>query len=254
MLDRHLDREPGGAIAFDGDGTLWSGDIGEDFFEALLERGSLSEAAHVALTREAAFVQMSADGDAVSLARRIHAAYLVGSFPEERACEIMTWAFASWSVADVEAFAKRVLDEVAIGRRFHGEALGVLDWARRRNVPVYLVSASPRAVVQEAARRIGIDTANVVSATEERDENGYLKASVERPIPYGEGKVTNLRAKLGERPLYAAFGDNAFDIPMLLEARVPVAIRPKPRLAARAAEVPNLILLERGESSLDRRS
>ena len=36
-LEQHVKQEPGGAIAFDGDGTLWSGDIGEDFFEALLD-------------------------------------------------------------------------------------------------------------------------------------------------------------------------------------------------------------------------
>jgi phosphatidylglycerophosphatase C len=68
-----------------------------------------------------------------------------------------------------------------------------------------------------------------------------------RPIPYGAGKVMHLRAKLGARPLYAAFGDNAFDVAMLREARVPVAIRPKPRLVERAGEVPALVVLERIE-------
>jgi phosphoserine phosphatase len=57
----------------------------------------------------------------------------------------------------------------------------------------------------------------------------------------------HLRAKLGARPLYAAFGDNAFDVPMLREARVPVAIRPKPRLVERAGEIPGLLVLERVE-------
>ena len=35
----------------------------------------------------------------------------------------------------------------------------------------------------------------------------------------------------------AAFGDNAFDVALLASARVPVAVRPKPRLRERAAEV-----------------
>jgi phosphoserine phosphatase len=55
----------------------------------------------------------------------------------------------------------------------------------------------------------------------------------------------HLRAKLGARPLYAAFGDNVFDIPMLREARTPIAVRPKPRLVDRATEVPELTVLER---------
>ena len=51
--------------------------------------------------------------------------------------------------------------------------------------------------------------------------------------------------KIGaERVLYAAFGDNAFDVAMLREARVPVAIRPKPRLLERAGEVDGLVVLE----------
>jgi phosphatidylglycerophosphatase C len=98
--------------------------------------------------------------------------------------------------------------------------------------------ASPRAIVQQAARRVGIDLANVASATEERDSNDVVLASVVRPIPYGPDKVMHLRAKIGARPLYAAFGDNAFDVSMLREARTQVAIRPKPRLVDRAAQIP----------------
>ena len=62
-----------------------------------------------------------------------------------------------------------------------------------------------------------------------------------RPIPYGPGKVTRLRERIGTRPLYAAFGDNAFDVPMLREATVGVAVRPKPRLREKAHEVPGIV-------------
>ena len=62
--------EPGGAIAFDGDGTLWSGDIGEDLFEALLEGGRIEEVAHAALAREAEAEKLSTEGGAVAIAMR----------------------------------------------------------------------------------------------------------------------------------------------------------------------------------------
>ena len=244
-LEDHLKREPGGAIAFDGDGTLWSGDIGEDLFMALLDGGAISEVAHQALAREATAEKLSAEGGAVAVARRIHEAYLAGVFPEERVCEIMTWAFASRRGPDLDAFAERVLDAVALETRFHAEAIRIVEWARSRSITTYLVSASPRAIVHAAARRVGIAAANVASATEERDANDVVLTSVIRPIPYGPGKVMHLRAKLGARPLYAAFGDNAFDVPMLRESRTPVAIRPKPRLVDVASEVPNLVILER---------
>ncbi len=237
--------EPGGAIAFDGDGTLWSGDIGEDLFEALLEGGRIEEVAHAALAREAEAEKLSTEGGAVAIARRIHAGYAAGTFPEERVCEIMTWAFAGWPGPEADAFADRVLDKVGLEGRLHPEAIRVVEWARSVGVTTYLVSASPRAVVHQAARRVGIAATNIASATEERDVRDVILASVVRPIPYGNGKVMHLRAKLGARPLYAAFGDNAFDVAMLREARTPVAIRPKPRLVERAAEVPNLVTLER---------
>ena len=244
-LEEHVKREPGGAIAFDGDGTLWSGDIGEDFFEALLDDGNLSAVAHVALAVEASAENLGVDGGAVAIARRIDASYHAGTFPEERVCEIMTWAFAGWLGPELDAFANRVIDKLALEGRFHAEAIRIVEWARSRALTTYLVSASPRAIVHQAARRVGIDAANVASATEERDANDRVLASVVRPIPYGPGKVMQLRAKLGGRPLYAAFGDNAFDIPMLREARMPIAVRPKPRLVERAGEVANLVVLER---------
>jgi phosphatidylglycerophosphatase C len=244
-LEEEVAREPGGAIAVDGDGTLWSGDIGEDYFGALLDDGAISSLAHEALVREAVAEKLDGEGGAVAVARRIHAGYLAGTFPEERVCEIMTWIFAGWLPEEADAFADRVLVKVGLDTRLHAETLEIVAWARAKKVATFLVSASPRSVVEQAARHVGIEPANVISATEERDSKGFILSSVVRPIPYGPGKVMHLRAKLGARPLYAALGDNAFDVPMLREARVPVAIRPKPRLVARAAEVPGLRVLER---------
>ena len=245
LLEQDLAREPGGAIAVDGDGTLWSGDIGEDFFAALLDDGKIDAAAQTALAREAEAEQIDSSGNGVDIARRIYAGYHAGTFPEERVCEIMAWAFAGWKLEDVDAFASRVLDRVGLEGRLHGEAMRIVEWARERGVATYLVSASPRAIVEQAARRVRIDLANVASATEERDAKGIVVSSVVRPIPYGPGKVMHLRAKLGARPLYAALGDNAFDVPMLREARIPIAVRPKPRLVERASEIPGLLMLER---------
>jgi phosphoserine phosphatase len=66
---------------------------------------------------------------------------------------------------------------------------------------------------------------------------------VDRPIPYGDGKVKRLRERIGARPLYAALGDNSFDVAMLGSARIGVAVRPKPKLRARAHEVPGVVEL-----------
>ena len=243
-IEEHAAREPGGAIAFDGDGTLWSGDIGEDFFAALLADGRLTEVARQALAREAEAEKVGTSGTAVEIAHAIHAAYLAGTFPEERVCEIMTWACAGWTRAELDAFAARVMNGLGIAARLHGEAMRIVRWADERGIPVFLVSASPRAIVEAAAHHVRVDLARVASATEVT-EGGVVQPAVHRPIPYGPGKVARLREKLGTRSLYAAFGDNAFDVALLREAKVPVAIRPKARLVERAAEVPGLATLER---------
>jgi phosphoserine phosphatase len=244
-IDGVAAREPGGAIAFDGDGTLWAGDIGEDFFVALLEHG-LHDASREALAREAAAEKLETGGTAREIAHRIHMAYLAGSFPEERVCEIMTWAPAGWSRAALELFCEKLVETIGLRERLHAEAIRVVEHARRVGIEVFLVSASPRAVVVAAARLVGIDRANVMAAHESYDASDIVQTSVARRIPYGDGKVTHLRERLGrDRVLYAAFGDNAFDVPMLRSARLPVAIRPKARLVDRAAEVPELVVLER---------
>jgi phosphoserine phosphatase len=236
--------ELGGAIAFDGDGTLWAGDIGEDFFVALLDAGLL-DSVHDPLAHEAAEAGLDATGSAVDLATRIHRAYLGGGFPEERVCEIMTWAAAGRPRRELDRFCASVIDAIGLADRLHREAIAVLEHAKRIGLDVFLVSASPRAIVDQAARLVGIAADHVVAARERCDGAGVVEPAVERPIPYAGGKVTRLREKLGTRTLYAAFGDNAFDVAMLREAKVPVAIRPKPRLVERRGEVPALVVLER---------
>jgi len=244
-LEDHATRDPGGAVAFDGDGTLWSGDVGEDFFSSMIAQGQVGPAAYEALAREARAAGLDATGSPLAIASRIHSAYLADRFPEERVCEIMTWVYAGMTRADLDAAAARIVVASGVEARLHGEALRVLAWARERGIPALLVSASPRAIVEAAARLVGIEPPRIAAVTELRTSEGVVLPDVERPIPYGQGKVTGLRRILGEKPLYAAFGDNAFDVPMLCEARIPVAIRPKARLLDRAGDVPDLAVLER---------
>lgn len=234
---------PGGAIACDGDGTLWSGDVGEDLFHALVAKGPIRPAAHAEMRKQAAENGLDAGVGALDLARRIYDAYVDHRFPEERVCELMAWAFAEWTRAEVSAFAREVVAAGGLASRVHIEVTETLEWARREGIEIFLVSASPRAVVEEAAREVGIDAAHVLAATPLYAGHAML-ADVERPIPYAAGKVRAIRAAIGDRALYAAFGDNAFDVSMLREARVAVAVRPKERLRARAVEVPGLVELK----------
>jgi phosphoserine phosphatase len=233
-----------GVVASDGDGTLWSGDVGEDLFHAFIEHGEVAEPALEAMRREARRHGLSDAGGGPDVARRIYDAYLEGRFPEEPVCELMAWCFAGWRRERVQAFARDVIDSVGLEARLHGEVLRVLEQVRAAGVETLLVSASPLAVVLEAGARVGFDEARVVAARPCFDRDTMLP-EVERPIPYGDGKVTRLRERIGGRVLYAAFGDNVFDVALLSSARVGVAVRPKPRLRARAHEVPHVVELSR---------
>lgn len=233
----------GGVIATDGDGTLWSGDVGEDLFHGLIERGPIADLALEAMRREALEHALSDAGSGPDVARRIYGAYRAGRFPEERVCEIMTWCFAGWTRGRVEAFAGDVVDRCGLEARLHREVLYVLGRARAAGIQTLLVSASPIAVVLAAGARVGFAPDQVVAARA-RFEGEVMLPEVERPIPYGPGKVSRLLDRIGAGgTLYAAFGDNAFDVALLASARIGVAVRPKTRLRQRAHEVAGLVEL-----------
>lgn len=237
--------EPGGVLAFDGDGTIWSGDIGDDFFEALVLRDDLHDDARGRLSAQAKEAGLPSEGTAPVLARTLHTAYLDGRYSEERMYETMAWLGAGWAGSRLEEVARTVMEGLVLEKRLHDETVSIIRWARGHGVEVFIVSASPRVIVREGARQVGIDHEHVVAATEQRDGEDRVLPRIHAPIPYNDGKVSRLRERIGDRPLYAAFGDNTFDVPMLKEARHAVAVRPKPRLLARVAEVPGIVELAR---------
>jgi phosphoserine phosphatase len=240
--------QPGGLVAMDADGTLWDGDVGEDLFHAFLRHGRVEPAALDVIQEQARCHELSDAGSGPDVARRIYAAYLEGRFPEERVCELMTWCFAGWTRTEVRAFARDVVQGGNLPSRLHEEVVWLLERARAAGVDTFVVSASPVDVVVEAAVRIGFREDHVVAARP-RWAGEVMLPDVERPIPFGDGKVLRLREQAGpKRTLYAAFGDNAFDVALLSSACVGVAVRPKPRLRQRSHEVVGLV--ELGHSRL----
>jgi len=234
---------PDGIVATDGDGTLWSGDVGDDLFFAMLDAGTIEPVAAKAFVREAEAHAIDASGSPVDVVWRLHRAFEAGAFPEERFFELMAWSFAGWSRARIAAFARAVVTKGGVDARLHPELQQVLAAVKRAGIEIFVVSASPRAVVEAAAHVAGIERDHVV-ASDALWDGDTMRAEVDRPIPYAAGKVRALERRVGRRPLYAAFGDSAFDLAMLSAARVPVAIRPKPRLVERAHELPALVVAE----------
>lgn len=236
------------ALATDGDGTLWTHDIGEALFEAVLDEGYVGEAALEALLAEADAhgVEVEDRQSAPLAARALFHAYVALKYPEDRMCAAMAWCMAGTSTYALSRFCDDVLDRrFGLTKRFITESHEILRYVASRGVPIWLVSASPLAIVEAAARVIhaAISIPMHVIAMTPNVENDVIRPSIAGTWIYGEGKRTAINAALEGRTLVAAMGDNVFDVPMLCAARVPIAIRPKPALVNVHTQVAGLVRL-----------
>ncbi|MDI1446076.1 HAD family hydrolase [Polyangium sp. 6x1] len=237
-----LPREEDPVLAFDADGTLWSGDVGNDLFEALIEEAVVREEAREALIVEAHAAGVKADGSTIDIAQGLYRALADGTYEEARAFAMMAWVFAGFSLAEAEGFARRVVASRGLEARLHRFLLPILAWAEAEKVPVWVVSASPRWIVEIGVALLGIPANRVVAMTP-RMQDGRITAELAgRPV-YGDNKPIALREACPGATLLGAFGDSSYDVPMLAASRVPVGVRPKAGLLARAAEVPELVVV-----------
>jgi phosphoserine phosphatase len=233
---------PGAVIAFDADGTLWSGDIGIDTFERMLETRAFRAEAGPALAREAAAHGIEAPPDPTEAARALYRAYERGAYPESDAFQMMAWALAGYTAPEARAFGLDVVEKVGLAARLHPEVLPVLEWAKKSAIPIFVVSASCEIVVRAALERLALAVTSVLAMSPAVDD-GVVQARVKPPVTYGPGKVDALRGGARGASLIGAFGDSAYDLAMLGEAAVGVAVRPKPELRARAGACPGLVEL-----------
>ncbi len=237
-----LPREEDVVLAFDADGTLWSGDVGNDLFETLIAEEAVREEARQGLIVEAREAGSSVEGKTTTIAQGLYGALAAGTYAEERAFAMMAWIFAGFSLDEARHFAKRVTLQKGLDERLHRFLAPVLAWAEAEKVPVWVVSASPHFIVEEGAHLLGIPANRVVAMTP-RIHEGRLSAELAgRPI-YGDHKPLALREACPGATLLGAFGDSSYDLPMLAASRVPVAVRPKAGLLARVAEVPSLVVV-----------
>lgn len=231
------------ALASDGDGTIWRGDIGEALFRHALGRRLLREEARAALAAEARAFGLEEEGDSHTLAERLFEAHLVGRYDEGRAFSMMAWCFAGWTAAELAALSQEVLDAIGFDEARVPAMRAVIAWAAERELPLWLVSASPEAVVLAAAARLGMASERVV-AMRVREHDAVLLPELALAPSYAEGKLLRLRERTSAE-LLAAFGDSLYDLALLREARVAVGVGPNADLAAALADLPEAIVVDR---------
>jgi phosphoserine phosphatase len=200
-------------IAFDCDGTLWSGDSGADFMYWEIEQKLLPEQTSQWL-----------------LAR--YKDYLAGKVSEEDMCGEMVQVHRGIPVAKIAAAAKKFFAEV-VDRRIFPEmqelAHRLIDAGRE----VWAVSSTNDWVVIEGVKRFGIPAERVLAAAVKSADSFATDELIH--IPSDEGKRTALR-KVLKRKLDASFGNSIHDVAMLELAGHAFAINPNSDLAAIAEE------------------
>ncbi|HHO50384.1 MAG TPA: hypothetical protein ENK18_05800, partial [Deltaproteobacteria bacterium] len=120
----------------------------------------------------------------------------------------------------VRQLALRTLDQGRrSGRIVLREAMRELIWAMHRHGwEVWIVTASPEAVVQPIAERFGVHPHRVLGMRCGKDTQGRYAPGVLEPYTYRQGKLDALHAATGRDPVFAA-GDSRTDEALLRAAR-----------------------------------
>lgn len=213
--------------AFDCDGTLWSGDAGERFFDWELRMAEIVPAA-----LEPAL-------------RARYAAYRRGEVDETTMCGEMVTLHRGIPEADLMDAAQRFFDEFFVAQIFP-EMKELIRRLHENGCEVWAVSSSNEWVIRSAMRHFGIPE-NRILAAKVRLENGAATDRLIR-VPSGSGKPQALREIVQTR-IDVAFGNSRWDSEMLEMAGYAVAVNPNPDLEAKARDRGWLIYFPEGTRS-----
>jgi phosphoserine phosphatase len=199
--------------AFDCDGTLWSGDAGETFFDWEIKRGIVS--AEVGRAMRARYVE-----------------YKAGTVSEDCMCgEMVTMHKGLTEAAMVEA-ATEFMTSSFPGRIFPEMKQLVLE-LHEQGCEIWAVSSSNEWVIRAGMKQFGVSADRILAAKVELD-NGIVTDRLVR-VPSGPGKPQAL-LEVVKKDIDAAFGNSRWDTEMLAHASHGFAVNPNPDLETAARE------------------
>ena len=199
--------------AFDCDGTLWSGDAGERFFDWEIKQGVVS----------------GTIGDAM---RARYIEYKAGRVSEEDMCGEMVTMHRGMSDA---VMMKAVGDfmEYSFPGHIFSEMRELVSCLHEDGCDIWAVSSSNEWVIRAGMKSFGIAESRILAAKVEL-EDGVISDRIVR-IPSGPGKPKALR-EIVKKEIDAAFGNSRWDTDMLAIARHAFAVNPNPDLEAVARQ------------------
>jgi HAD superfamily phosphoserine phosphatase-like hydrolase len=199
--------------AFDCDGTLWSGDAGERFFDWEINHGVVP--AEVGRAMRARYLE-----------------YKAGSVSEEDMCGEMVTMHKGMTEAVMMKAAWDFMENAFPGHIFP-EMQELIRGLQQSGCDVWAVSSSNEWLIRPGMKQFGIAQDHIL-ATKVSIENGVITDRL-ACIPSGAGKPKALRAVV-KKEIDAAFGNSRWDADMLAMAKHAFAVNPNPDLEAAARE------------------
>lgn len=199
--------------AFDCDGTLWSGDAGETFFDWEIKRGLVTPEVGRAL-------------------RSRYAEYKAGKVTEDDMCGEMVTMHQGLSEAAMMEAATDFMSSAFPGRVFP-EMQELVRRMHEDGSEIWAVSSSNEWVIRAGMQQFGIPHDRILAAKVELD-GGVVTGRLIR-VPSGPGKPKVLRQVVGKN-IEAAFGNSKWDVEMLAHAKHAFAVNPNPDLEVLARQ------------------
>lgn len=199
--------------AFDCDGTLWSGDAGERFFDWEMKKGVVSP-------------------DVIARMRARYAEYQAGKVSEDDMCGQMVTMHQGLPEATVMEAATEFMTSAFPGHIFP-EMQQLVRQLRQNGCDVWAVSSSNEWLIRAGMVQFDVLEDHVLAA-KAVIENGIVTDQLVR-VPSGPGKPKALR-EVAKKDIDAAFGNSRWDVDMLKFASHAFAINPNPDLVVAARE------------------
>jgi phosphoserine phosphatase len=199
--------------AFDCDGTLWSGDAGETFFDWEIKQGVVL--AEVGRNMRARYAE-----------------YKAAKVSESDMCGEMVIMHKGITEAAMMQAASDFMGGTFPGKVFP-EMLELVRRLHDQGCEIWAVSSSNEWVIRAGVKQFGIPHDRILAAKVEL-EDGVVTDRLVR-LPSGPGKPTALR-EVAKKNIDAAFGNSRWDVEMLAHAKHAFAINPNPDLEALARQ------------------
>jgi phosphoserine phosphatase len=189
--------------AFDCDGTLWSGDAGETFFNWEIDKGLIS-------------------AEVAGSMRARHAEYKLGKVSEEAMCGEMVSMHKGLTELAVVQAATEFMTQSFPGKIFP-EMLELVHRLTADGCEVWAVSSSNEWVIRAGMKQFGIPADHILAGKVVLENDTITERLVR--LPSGPGKERALR-EVAKKNIDAAFGNSRWDTEMLAMSAHPFAINP----------------------------